>query len=1168
MPRITALLMLAVLSALAGSEEVDAARTVAVLARQTTPRITSICGTPHATTPCLPRSIGGFPSYFAPGTTTIVPPESFTGSVSAPPLTFSRCKGFPKGTFCTQTFRMTIHTNAAGKVISTDGGVVTGSAASFEHLAAVDGGTWRWCATSLPCASLTSLPGRIFTDFCGNKDCSVPELSPLIVEGGINVEKTIPGYGELQGQGTFFSQIQLSTGAASPSPSRASLTVTLSEPPGATGLSVGATESVTGKVTAKGGAVSAITLRKGLVSSSANAVVTGTPAGLGGFALTSGASRSFVFTLKGAKAGAANLTLAATGKAGSRSVHGSGALHLQVGRSSLAIRLVTTPSVVALTVDDTGKVVPKQVAVKVTFTNNSQRPIKGVQLLSLNPEPVDPTQALDHLAFSKGTSTQPTFPIRIGTIAAGASSPPIGLHLTVTGDGKYQLRALALFSDPATPGGNGRLTAIGGQFEATVPPLFFSTKVDPTTVTMVGGEPYVKGGATWYALGTIKDESSFQHLCVSPIAPSLVGNAAATGPVDITAPGSVRQIGGPFAGALRPGEDVSLSMFVDTSRDGATLGKVAFAPKAALLDANGTCTSATFGGLKKLAPADLTIPKGGAELAVHVNLSQPLVAPANGFVKVVNFYGGYVQNLYGDTFDQVLDVVALARSADSTPAEYKLLGTLLAPSLGPQAGKVAQATVQAAQAVYTAGEVYASYWRTASAADKQSVFTQAASVLSRVGGDFWSGVQGTVIAQATPFMNKLETAYATGDDATVWRLWGNATGSVVQQVVTLVVTEVIAARVVQEAPQLEKIAAAETKAWEATEAAAEAAVPANSVLPPNTVLETVPPGSLLGLVDEEPLWGIDATADTAMGKVAVDNDVVIGVRGRSPGTIQKLERGSVWKNEKIKPKNVNDIDVNWLGFNKDDLSEVRFRTYTPEQEAAIRANVANSGLSDAEQAAIIDRLETRLSEKQYVATIEGFSKKGQINVGFNYRDNGVNRPSTSVLRKFDLESYSIDAQTTAGGHIPAGGTYYTPYQENPAAAKLVKNGGRLPPDCKQLLLTVLCTITGDTDGVYITNVDGGPVPKDKLLKVYAELQAAGWQHPETLTWINDQGQFYFGKKKKILQGLEQGGGESMVEFGPDGKRRATYLDLDQSSLLGTNDYYVRVVGGYTDYTHP
>ena len=74
------------------------------------------------------------------------------------------------------------------------------------------------------------------------------------------------------------------------------------------------------------------------------------------------------------------------------------------------------------------------------------------------------------------------------------------------------------------------------------------------------------------------------------------------------------------------------------------------------------------------------------------------------------------------------------------------------------------------------------------------------------------------------------------------------------------VTEVLAARLVQKAPQLEQIAAAETKAWQATEAAAEASVPATAVLAPGTVLETVPPGSLLGLGDEASLWGIDEAA--------------------------------------------------------------------------------------------------------------------------------------------------------------------------------------------------------------------------------------------------------------------------------------------------------------------
>ena len=244
---------------------------------------------------------------------------------------------------------------------------------------------------------------------------------------------------------------------------------------------------------------------------------------------------------------------------------------------------------------------------------------------------------------------------------------------------------------------------------------------------------------------------------------------------------------------------------------------------------------------------------------------------------------------------------------------------------------------------------------------------------------------------------------------------------------------------------------------------------------------------------------------------------------------------------------------------------MRFRTYTPEQEAAIRANIENSALTADQKAVVVDRLNTRLAEKQYVSKIEGFSKRGQINVGFNYRDNGLNISSTSKLRKFDLESVAIKAEKTPVGEIPEGGTYYTPYQENRNLYKLRKTG-ELPPDCKRALLTVLCTVTGDIDGVYVTTVDGGAVAKDILVKVYNELQEAGWQHPETLTWINNTGEFLFGAKAKILEGLERGIGEAMLEFAPDGGRRATFIDLKQSSLIGKNgeNYRVRIIGGYTE----
>ncbi|MGQ7374728.1 hypothetical protein ACTGW9_11620, partial [Streptococcus suis] len=93
-----------------------------------------------------------------------------------------------------------------------------------------------------------------------------------------------------------------------------------------------------------------------------------------------------------------------------------------------------------------------------------------------------------------------------------------------------------------------------------------------------------------------------------------------------------------------------------------------------------------------------------------------------------------------------------------------------------------------------------------------------------------------------------------------------------------------------------------------------------------------------------------------------------------------------------------------------------------------------------------------------------------------------------------------------------------------------------------VLLGVLCRVTGDMDGVYLTTANGRQLPLDKLLRVYKKLAAVGWQHPETFTWVDQMtGKFWFGAKEKILKGLTVGG-EKMMEFGPDGAVRATWID--------------------------
>jgi len=87
------------------------------------------------------------------------------------------------------------------------------------------------------------------------------------------------------------------------------------------------------------------------------------------------------------------------------------------------------------------------------------------------------------------------------------------------------------------------------------------------------------------------------------------------------------------------------------------------------------------------------------------------------------------------------------------------------------------------------------------------------------------------------------------------------------------------------------------------------------------------------------------------------------------------------------------------------------------------------------------------------------------------------------------------------------------------------------------------------------------------MKVYEALQQAGWQHPETLTWVQDMGadaaRFWFSKMEEILGGVSLGG-QAIAEIGPDGVFRAAYLDLKQTiqQSFGIGQWKLAVHGGF------
>ncbi len=318
----------------------------------------------------------------------------------------------------------------------------------------------------------------------------------------------------------------------------------------------------------------------------------------------------------------------------------------------------------------------------------------------------------------------------------------------------------------------------------------------------------------------------------------------------------------------------------------------------------------------------------------------------------------------------------------------------------------------------------------------------------------------------------------------------------------------------------------------------------------------MPAGKLVNLTELKELWGFAQSDIAAFRAIAEEEGVLIGIRGRSPLSVANLEDGAVWKHENLKPKNVSKIDVDWLGFNSGDQGLSRSRTTAQPKRRRFRI-VSRGPPCRMPSAPRLPTGSTRGSMRPR-STSRAFptrTRKAIIDIGFNYSENGINKPTSPKPRGFKLLS-KVEKDT--------GSTYYRPIQEN----TLLKPGQKLPKWCQSVRLKlfaaakILCRVTGDMDGVYLADLDGTSLSEEKVLKVYKRLEEAGWQHPETFTWVNQMsGDFWFKAKNKILKGLELGG-EPMVEFSPRGIRSSSSISPSPSGSSARTAWYVDVVGGY------
>ncbi len=771
----------------------------------------------------------------------------------------------------------------------------------------------------------------------------------------------------------------------------------------------------------------------------------------------------------------------------------------------LTITMVADPKKVKLEANQAGKLAPKYIKVRVRIQNPTAARIAHVQLLSLQPVPADRTQQLDQLAFPRGS-----LPVKFGDLEGGASKVKT-LDLKVTGDGSYVINALALFDDPSRPGGNGRAVGQGGKFTVEAPLLYFTAETR---------NKFVQDGDSWYVTGHVRNLSSHQTLCVLPMFPKWEGNAGGLGPHEIGVV-PVDDPAPPLAGPLVPGHTISFLMRAQTDAGGGTTSAVALKPRAVKGEPGDACNVLSTDKRPPLSADEVKLTKDSTHFQVRVDKYRSRLGGAGA----LEFFGGYAQGSYTALAHLYESGATLARNY-GTPAK-------LFAALG-HAGSTALSLLYHAAATSAWFEYFAT------PQERADFIQQCIDDFEAKTGKVWEGVQSSIQQSVGTWLEKVADAYFRGDTETMFRLLGQGSGE------TLTDTAIQMAEWEIGVGLLKKTGAVGRTLIRYGE---ERLGVLNN-------LTKVPVGRLLTFAEMQRLWGLAVEDYKAFRTIAEEEGVLIGVRGRSPVSVANLEEGAVWKHEELKPKNVNDIDVKYLGFDSGDKGLVALRTYSEKQQQELLAYIKRQRLSPAVEEAVLDRAKTRFGEAEFVPKIKQLSRQGKINVGFNYADNGLTVQNTSVIRDFSLET----------SQLKSGEFYYRPLQENPALNQIAARDGKLPKWCKPIDGRALCRVTGDMDGVYLTEPDGTALSPEKRIRVYNKLMAVGWQHPETLTWIKE-GLFDFAKKTKILAGLELGG-EAMMEFGPDGKVRATFLNLIHSALdnkVGVENYFVAVLGGYTSY---
>jgi hypothetical protein len=717
--------------------------------------------------------------------------------------------------------------------------------------------------------------------------------------------------------------------------------------------------------------------------------------------------------------------------------------------------------------------------------------------------------------------------LNVGTLAPGASTDltPASYTLQVSGDGDVDVQALATAAlNSATITGFGTT-----EFKPDSQLLVFTAKVGAEVHSQTNPS-LIQAGTSFLVNLTLENRSNYRTIVVDPLYPGLDGNAA-DGAV---LPASVGYTGSNPTGAaaeveaspyieIKPGQTAHYLTVVRTGASdaadtqtqvsGGTRATVTFdPPTGSIVNTDNTATAFDAAKYTVMTPGASNIQVGiddSGMTAAPWAASSPLTWLDATWSVSKGLTWGLWRATYGAVRGILWDLPSLVvkgiYNVSTASLDYmdRMVELWTACDDKPSCKDDLVDTV--------ADKIIDSY------AQAPELLTQTAAQLKT-----------QVDSALTSHFAKLEAEWDAGD----WRdalteLTAEGTDTAIN--VALMLGPAVLARSPKAAAAWNSLKAATfAKVDSALAATVRALEPAKAAF--LALSKVVKPGYWFTEDQMASLFGVSDTESSLLSAFTKRLGINVVLRSRASQAIKYLEEGlAVVKPYWIKTKNVNELDVQFLGYDEGELGRVVFRPPVSASTAESRMTAQGLAKTDPEWSEVLSRLKTRTKEYHgEYKQMQKWNKAGKVRGKWPWGENGVN----PAVQADTYSTVHFRLNTQGGAVVPE-----------------IFEGGKWK------------FITGDIDLIAITKANGSALSDAEHVSILKQLSnIIGAQHPESATWIND-GKFWFKAKKGYLTNE---GECCLAQYGPDGKIRAVEFNekLSDPTSWSKLNYRIFWKGGY------